>query len=498
MAKSPLLFYNPAAGPAGGVTPAQTTGPTGYTPQQIRGAYGVNLIKFGSTPGDGTGETIAIIDPGNNPGFQPTGPNYAGSMLQLFDKKFGLPDPPSFGIFNEQGATTPLPGEVNSGWGTEIALDVEWAHSMAPGANIDLVEATAANFLDIMQTVETAITTLGADVVSMSILGEFEASGNGADEQFLDDTYLVPALAFNPDVTILAATGDSGANPGDAPNYPSVSPLVVAVGGTTLQISKTNQWQSETGWSYGSDSFAPSSASGGGISNFYTEPTYQDGVQSSGFREVPDISADADPNTGVPVFDPNDFGNATPWVQVGGTSLSTPMWAGFMSIADQGRALAGYPKLAGSTQVLPALYSIAQSPSYSTYLHDITVGFNAFQAGKGYDLVTGLGTPILNNLVPGFVNYGQATKAVIAVEPPTSVIQGGVFGTLVEAETASGAFAFGFTGTATISLLNGPGGETFTSPQPSFTYNFDNGTAVIDGLTLPGAPAPLPTSSRSR
>ena len=86
-------------------------------------------------------------------------------------------------------------------------------------------------------------------------------------------------------MTFLASTGDNGADPGDGPNYPAVSPLVVAVGGTTLTLTKTNQWQSETGWSYGSDGFAPSAAGSGGISNFYPEPAFQEPYQSSGFRD---------------------------------------------------------------------------------------------------------------------------------------------------------------------------------------------------------------------
>ena len=266
---------------------------------------------------------------------------------------------------------------------------------------------------------ETAVTKLGASVVSMSFGATLEYFGfgdlRGADRPDL----LRAALAANPNVTFLASTGDSGAAPGFAPNYPSLSPNVVAVGGTTLNLDKTGKWQSETGWSDG----------GGGISTFYSEPVFQqnDGFNSGGFRTVPDVSADADPNTGVLVYDPSDFGDGN-FVIVGGTSLSSPLWAGLIAIADQGRVLNGLAPLGGPTQTLPALYSIPASD-----YHDITVGNNFFNALPGYDLITGRGSPIASKLIPDLVDFGAATSAVIAYQPPTNVVQGGVFGTVVEA-----------------------------------------------------------------
>ena len=127
-----------------------------------------------------------------------------------------------------------------------------------------------------------AVTKLGASVVSMSFGGTKEYFGFGALEGFIDQTYFAPALAANPNVTFLASTGDSGAAPGFAPNYPSLSPNVVAVGGTSLNLDSSGVWQSETGWSDG----------GGGISTFYSEPAFQqnDGFDSGGFRTVPETS----------------------------------------------------------------------------------------------------------------------------------------------------------------------------------------------------------------
>src|SRR5262249_33128968 len=154
------------------------------------------------------------------------------------------------------------------------------------------------------------------------------------------------------------SSGDHGANTGltgafAGPLYPSVSPLVVAVGGTTLNVTGTTR-TSETGWSYGSDSFCPSCASGGGISSTYSQPPWQQGVQSTGFRAAPDVSSDADPATGVSVNDPFDGG----WFVVGGTSLSSPTWAGFIAIANQGHQILTGTNMNGPNQVLPGLYQL--------------------------------------------------------------------------------------------------------------------------------------------
>ena len=443
-------------GPAGGLVPAQGPGPTGLTPIQLQTAYGIPLIQFpGGIQGNGAGQTIAVIDAGNNPSFQPTGAKYAGSALQVFDQTFGLPDPPTFGMYNQTGGTT-LPAPV-SGWGTEIALDIEWAHSIAPLANLEIVEASSDFGLSLFEAAETAVTKLGASVVSMSFGGQYEQAGAGSLEQFVDQTYFQPALAANPYVTFLASTGDFGANPsvgGSSPLYPSLSPNVVAVGGTTLSLTKSNQWLNEIGWSYGSDSFNTNLAGGGGISNTYPTPVFQqnDGFSGGGgFRTVPDVSSDADVNTGVSVYDPSDFGTSTPWATVGGTSLASPSWAGFIAIADQGRVQGGLQPLNGPTQTLPALYALPASD-----YHDETVGFNFYDAGPGYDLVTGRGSPVGNKLITDLSDYGAATSAAIEYQPPSSVQAGGVFGTVVEALDAKGNLAFGFSGTAKISMLSGP------------------------------------------
>ena len=492
----PTILTKEILDSAGKYVPDQQSAPdsSGLTPQQLQAAYGVNLVTFGAVSGTGAGETIAVIDAYNNPSFvDSSSPAYNGSALYEFDRQFGLPDPPSFTIYNQFGQTTNLPGPPPQppagNWGLEEALDIEWAHSMAPQAAIDVVTASSDSASDLFIAANTAATKLGASVVSMSFGLDYEYSGSGSYEQTLDATYFAPALASNPDVTFLASTGDLGADPGYAPQYPSVSPLVVAVGGTTLNVGTSGNWIGETGWSYNSPGDFPSTAGGGGISNFYTAPPYQsnNGINlGNGFRTIPDVSSEADPNTGVWVYDPYDNGAATPWTVEGGTSLASPSWAGMIAVADQGRGvLYDLSPLNGPNQTLPALYhlgSLADAPAnYSTYFHDITAGFNFYNAGPGYDLVTGIGSPQANNLLPALAAFGKPTSAKVTIEPPMEVIQDGKFGMALEATTVDGTLAVGFSGTATISLAGGPTGGTLGGTR---TVNFVNGTAVFNDLTL--------------
>ena len=140
-------------------------------------------------------------------------------------------------------------------------------------------------------------------------------------------------------MTFVAASGDGGA-PGI---YPAYSPNVVAAGGTTLTLASDGTYESEIGWS----------GSGGGISSYEPEPAYQDGVQSTGYRTIPDVSFDADRNTGVAVYDSYDNTGGGPWNEMGGTSLAAPSWAALIAIADQGRVAMGGTTLDGPSQTLP-------------------------------------------------------------------------------------------------------------------------------------------------
>jgi hypothetical protein len=431
----------------GGATPlAATAAPQGYTPTQIRHAYGFDQI---SGPADGSGTTIAIVDAYDDP-------NIAGD-LQQFDAAFHLPDP----VFNkyDQNGGTNYPGP-NAGWIREIALDVEWAHAIAPGATIDLFEANSAAQSDLFTAIQTAASAPGVNVVSMSF-GFAEFKGENASD----------SLFVHTGITFLASSGDSGA----PPSYPAISPNVVSVGGTTLNLDSSGNYISETGWS----------GSGGGLSKdttaqgYESQPSYQNGVvtQSTTLRANPDVSYDADPNTGFPIYDSYNNGTTTPWDQVGGTSDAAPQWAGLIAIADQGRILDGLSPLSGNTQTLPDIYAMPASN-----FHDITSGTSTgnphYTAGPGYDLVTGIGTPVANLVVNDLVG------AHFNVSAPASTTAGYSFSITVTAINGAGTTNTGYTGTVHFTSTDGaaslPADYTF-QPGDNGVHSF-NVTLFTPGM----------------
>jgi subtilase family serine protease len=355
----------PAAGPFDTIT-AQPY----YTPSQIRAAYGFGSIVFTNSKGqkvagDGTGETIAIVDAYEDP--------HITADLQAFDAAFGISDNDGKGNF---ALTTVMMAPASQmttddGWAMETALDVEWAHAVAPGAHILLVEAVSAGIGDLLGAVDYARNQTGVVAVSMSWGG-----GEMHSEKYFDTYFTTPAghrggYGLLGGVTFVAAAGDDGAGA----EWPSVSPNVVAVGGTTLSTTSSGAWGAETAWS----------GSGGGVSMYEPKPTYQDlNVIGGSYRTNPDVSIDADPNTGYPIYDNG-------WLTIGGTSAGAPQWSALIAIADQGRALKGKGSLNGATQALPDLYSLPAND-----FHDITSGSNGYSATAGYDLATGRGSPKAN------------------------------------------------------------------------------------------------------
>jgi len=364
--------------------------PAFYTPSQVRTAYGVPNLINGTLPGQGM--TVAIVDAYSQPNIQ--------SDVNLFSSFFSLPkmdgvgSDPTLSVLVPTGQSTPGLPPSGTNWGIEISLDVEWVHSIAPYANIDLVTCqdssgdslygAEADGLSYASGVGYAKSLPGVVVVSNSYGGP-EFSGETAyDSQFTTSSN---------NVAFVFSTGDSGA----PAEYPAYSPNVVAVGGTSLYTkSIKGQYGSEIGWS----------GSGGGVSLYEPTPSYQssNGV-NYGMRSVPDVSWLADPNTGVYIVDTLDIGGSGLGVE-GGTSLAAPMWAGLIALGDQAR---GIGNSLSSTGVLDSLYGAYNSPSYSTDFHDITSGYNGHSAGTGYDLVTGIGTPKAQAI---FNLLGAVTPAV--------------------------------------------------------------------------------------
>ena len=244
-----------------------------------------------------------------------------------------------------------------------------------------------------MAAVGTAAAQPGVSVVSMSWGFPEGQDVFAADEAAYDSTFQVPGVTF------VASTGDYGAAD---PEYPAFSPYVVSVGGTSLSLNADNSYQSETGWGYNSSAAGMFIGSGGGISLYEPEPAYQAGVQSTGSRTTPDVSLVADPATGAWIADPYNLDPSDPFEIVGGTSLSAPAWAGLLALANQGRVAAGQSTLnsASPTEAQQALYSLPQN-DYNV----IASGTNGYTAHAGYNLVTGLGTPVANHLVSDLVAY---------------------------------------------------------------------------------------------
>ena len=244
-----------------------------------------------------------------------------------------------------------------------------------------------------MASVATAASQPGVSVLSMSWGFAEGQSVFASDEATYDSTFNVPGVTF------VASTGDYG---GADPEYPAFSPNVVAVGGTSLTLNADNSYNSETGWGYYSSSMGAFIGSGGGISIYEAEPAYQQGVQSTGGRTTPDVSLVADPATGAWIADPYNLDPSNPFEIVGGTSLSAPAWAGLVALVNQGRAAAGESSLnsVGPTDTQQSLYMLPKSDYNS-----IASGNNGYSAGAGYNLVTGLGTPVANLLVPDLIAY---------------------------------------------------------------------------------------------
>ena len=449
-------------GGSGSASPFGSPAPTGLSPEQIRHAYGFDQIIFngGAIQGDGTGTTIAIVDAYDDPKI--------ASDLHQFDVSFGLADP-VFTKVNQSGGSN-LPS-ANRGWASEIALDVEWAHAMAPGAKILLVEASSPSYTNLFAAVSYAAHQTGVVAVSMS-WGGSEFSG----ETGYDGIFQTPA--GHSGVTFIASSGDSGA----AASYPAASPNVLAVGGTTLFVDSAGNVSNESAWS----------GSGGGISAVELQPAYQNGIvtQSSTRRANPDVSYDADPNSGFPVYDSYNNGTSRPWSQFGGTSAGSPQWAALVAIADQGLMLAGQSPLDGGSEMLPALYALPAG-DYRDIITGHSSGSPSYSAGAGYDLATGLGSPHADLVVADLV--GEAPPASgpthFSVSGPASVTAGTPFVVTVSALDGSGNLVADYAGTvhftSSDSLAGLPSDYTFAAGDQgtkSFTVVLE--TAGVRTVTV--------------
>lgn len=264
-------------------------------------------------------------------------------------------------------------------WALEISLDVQWAHAIAPRANIIVVAAASEWVNDILAAVDFAVLH-GASQVSMSFV---TPEWNG-DEQ-LDSHFTVPGVGF------FASSGDGGSGV----NWPAVSPGVTSVGGTSLQLGSDGKVLKELAWR----------DSAGGVSAYIGKPAYQAKPVQGANRSVPDVSYNADPDWGFSVYDSQGFGGTKGWIPVGGTSAGAPQWAAIMALVNSHR---GSERPLSS--VNEAIYLLGWPDSNETYyFRDITSGCDgpstADCAHLGYDSVTGLGSPMIDRLIGALSSF---------------------------------------------------------------------------------------------
>ena len=387
-----------------GVT-AQTA-PSGYGPADLQSAYSLPSSTAGS------GATVAVVDAYNDPN--------AAADLATYRAQYGLPACTEasgcFQVVNQNGQPGPLPADAGtSGWDAEESVDVDMVSAACPNCRIILVEAddpdtTGPN----LETGVDAAVTLGAEYVSNSY------GGNEDPSQLQDDQYY-----DHPGTVITASAGDSGYGV----NYPSGSQYVTAVGGTTLvQDQSTSRGWVESVWGNGTEG-TRGDGTGSGCSGFEPQPSWQVGVtQDCTNRATADISAVADPNTGVAVYDSYTGGG---WQEFGGTSVASPLIA-------SAYALAGPP----SSATYPASYPYAHDHQNPSVFNDVTSGSNGdcgnalCNAGPGWDGPTGLGTPngvaglayVRTGSIAGTVTdaaTGQPVAGAIVSMPGISVTTGG-------------------------------------------------------------------------
>jgi subtilase family serine protease len=388
--------------PDTGVCPGSLHGSAScFTPRSLRLAYDIQaLTDRGFT---GKGQTVVDIVSYGSPTLQ--------QDMDVFDRQFGLPAI-TIRVLSPLGTVPfdPTSREM-AGWAVETELDVQIIHAIAPDAGIvvltspvDETEGTAG-LPQFQQLEQYAVTNHLGQIFSQSWEASEVSLADSAGQQEVQ-TYATfyQQITTQNGVTVVSGSGDQGASdyltpamdlsPTPTVGFPDDVPWVTAVGGTSLL--PTGSSYQETAWS----------GSNGGVSRFFTTPSFQTGLPSSvqtllaGHRGVPDVSGNADPMTGMAFY------VAGHWDQTGGTSASTPLWAGIIAIANQ---MAGHPL----GFINPGLYKLAESPSYQQDFRDITSGNNSVSQGNiqlagnsatpGWDAVTGLGSPLCSHLVPDLI-----------------------------------------------------------------------------------------------
>ncbi len=341
---------------------ANASSPQGETPASLGCVYQVvsslapGCTIAGSTvnPNGGAG-AIALVDAYDYP--------TAANDIAVFSSQFGLPA----ANFTKVYASGRKP-KTNCGWAQEAALDIEWAHAMAPNAKIILVEAASSSLSDLFQAESVAASKVAA-------AGDGEVSNSWSSGEFSGETSDDSKDFSTSGVVYFASAGDKAG----AVGYPSVSPNVVSAGGTSIQRDSNGNFTGEVVWNnqYG--------GTGGGPSVYESRPSYQDAIVAivGSKRGTPDYSFDADPLTGVSVYDSTPCQGQSGWLVFGGTSVSSPSLAGIVNLAGH---------LYQSSDIeLTTIYSNLGTANF----RDITSGTcGKYSAGAGWDFCSGVGSNI--------------------------------------------------------------------------------------------------------
>lgn len=481
---------------------ASTSAVVTYTPAQIRAAYGwptlptsLTSLTAAQAAQLGAGQTIYIVDAMNDPNVL--------AELNTFNQKFGLPACTSVPITastslplaapaanacqisvaysTTTGALTNTAPAYDSGWQGEIALDVQWAHATAPLARIVLIEAPDSSVNSLLAGVKLA-NSMGPGVVSMSFGG---TEGNWTAS--VDSAFTVAKMSY------VAASGDSGSGV----NWPAVSSNVLGVGGTSLTYSGSGA-RSEVAWS----------GSGGGTSAYTATPSYQSnavpGMGTVSHRSVPDVSFNADPNTGQYLAIIPQGSSTAQWVSAGGTSLATPQWAGLTAVANAMRVVTSKAVLGAPQSVLYGQVATVAG-TYAADFLDITKGSDGScticSAHTGYDEVTGLGTPNAASLLSSLSGAAVALPAPV-VTPASISGKVGTALTFTVSVTAPDPVTYALSGAPSGMTISTAGVVSWATPVAgtySVTVTAKDGTTGLSGqgvysITIAAPAAPTVTA----
>lgn len=403
------LTRNPAHLHSSSSSHTSLVGQSGYSPKDLSAAYNATPLQSAGVLGDN--QTVAL--------FELDGYRQSDVAQYFQTNNLGSPSITNVLVDNASGAA----GQT----ALEVELDIEIVAAMAPHAH-QLIYEGPNTTPGLNGTYNKIVTDNQAQIVSIS-WGLCETSTGAAEVQTLDAIFKQAAAQG---ISLFAASGDSGSydcsDSNLAVDFPASDPYVTAVGGTNLQLN-AGAYGSETAWANSSDTHrSPKGAGGGGgISNTFKMPSWQtgSGVQnhySNGNREVPDVSANADPATGYSVYCTvtNAGCPASGWITVAGTSAAAPLWAAStalinQSLVSQGKSTIGYAN--------PALYSLFNVPQPKAPFHDITTGDNLFYpATSGYDLASGIGSPDISNIASdlALVTGGGSGGTPTPIPPTTT------------------------------------------------------------------------------